>query len=57
MVNFELRLKSLYNQKIIIQESEQTLKILQTESQKLKESIRKLAQDIGIKKKALLESI
>jgi len=56
-MNFELRLKALYNQKMIIQESERIIKVLQEESQKLKTKIRQLGQDIAVKKKQLMDAI
>lgn len=56
-MNFELRLKMLYNQKIIIQESENMLNILKSDHIKLQNKIRSLAQDISIKKKKLLDAI
>jgi len=56
-MSFELRLKALYNQKMIIQESERIIKVLQEESQKLKTKIRQLGQDIAVKKKQLMDAI
>lgn len=53
----ERTLKKLYNLKIKIQSLEEELNHKQREYTALREKIRSIAQDIGKKKKELLESI